>query len=87
MVTDKNAYIGEYIVAIVSTSFFLLRIKRINIVICILGTSNWSADYFVNTGGIGFVMNVESAPENVKLYQSLLNVFERDWNSSYTQDI
>ena len=32
-------------------------------------------------------MNVESAPENVKLYQSLLNVFERDWNSSYTQDI
>ena len=67
--------------------FFFIAHKKKKNIICILGTSNWSADYFVNTGGIGFVMNVESAPENVKLYQSLLNVFERDWNSSYTQDI
>ena len=65
--------------------FFIAHKKKKNI-ICILGTSNWSADYFVNTGGIGFVMNVES-PENVKLYQSLLNVFERDWNSAYAKDI
>ena len=52
----------------------------------LIGTSNWSADYFVNTGGIGFVLNVKS-PENVELYQKLHRVFLRDWTSLYAQDV
>ena len=47
-----------------------------------LGTSNWSADYFVNTGGIGFILNVNNT-DNVELFQRLHNVFLRDWTSSY----
>ena len=51
-------------------------------VFCLKGTSNWSADYFVNTGGIGFVLNTKF-PEKVELYQKLLHVFVRDWSSAY----
>lgn len=41
-----------------------------------VGTSNWSADYFISTGGIGFVFK---GP----LRKDLVDIFERDWNSSY----
>merc|ERR1712223_1575210 len=60
-----------------------------------IGTSNWSADYFVNTGGIGFVFersnqqNESQPPQypheaNSQLYSHLKPVFWRDWNSDYT---
>jgi len=45
-----------------------------------VGTSNWSADYFISTGGIGFVFK---GP----LRQDLVDIFERDWNSSYASDL
>jgi len=45
-----------------------------------VGTSNWSADYFISTGGIGFVF---SGP----LRDELDNIFTRDWNSSYSRDL
>ncbi|KOB78047.1 Phospholipase D3 [Operophtera brumata] len=53
-----------------------------------IGTSNWSADYFIDTGGVAFVF--ESAPSlhadlNVTrdVRRDLQEVFERDWNSPY----
>ena len=53
--------------------------------IYILGTSNWSADYFVNTGGIGFVFEkLNDATSESKLHSQLLNVFQRDWTSEYS---
>ena len=41
-----------------------------------IGTSNWSADYFISTGGIGFVF---TGP----VRQKLQDVFSRDWESDY----
>lgn len=52
-----------------------------------IGTSNWSADYFTKTGGVGFVVreaNV-SCYQDLSLRESLVRVFERDWNSNYTR--
>ena len=52
-----------------------------------LGTSNWSADYFIDTGGVGVIVNStddswseEDAPG---VWEQLADVFERDWNSGY----
>ena len=47
-----------------------------------IGTSNWSADYFVNTGGIGYVINETDTGDTVRA--RLQAVFERNWNSTYT---
>ena len=47
-----------------------------------IGTSNWSADYFINTGGIGFVFRSKDATKR-DLRRQLADVFERDWESSY----
>ena len=41
-----------------------------------IGTSNWSGDYFISTGGVGFVFTGE-------LREQLASIFERDWTSSY----
>ncbi|XP_078673648.1 5'-3' exonuclease PLD3-like isoform X2 [Branchiostoma floridae x Branchiostoma belcheri] len=49
-----------------------------------IGTSNWSADYFINTGGIGLVINQTSGQLGKNSVQEQLKaVFERDWNSPY----
>ncbi|KXJ05005.1 Phospholipase D3, partial [Exaiptasia diaphana] len=45
-----------------------------------VGTSNWAADYFIGTGGIGYVINDQS---NDFIRRQLQSVFERDWNSKY----
>ena len=51
------------------------------------GTSNWSADYFVSTGGIGFIFqkpkNEEMNAEE-DLHSRLFHVFDRDWSSNYS---
>ncbi|RWS20191.1 phospholipase D3-like protein [Leptotrombidium deliense] len=46
-----------------------------------IGTSNWSADYFVNTGGVGFVANTTDTRNNIRT--QLERVFTRDWFSIY----
>ncbi|CAH1263664.1 PLD3 [Branchiostoma lanceolatum] len=49
-----------------------------------IGTSNWSADYFINTGGIGLVINQTSGQfGKANVEEQLRAVFERDWNSPY----
>ena len=54
------------------------------------GTSNWSGDYFLSTGGLGLVVQRNrSADDDVTarssetLQAQLAAVFERDWNSQY----
>lgn len=48
-----------------------------------IGTSNWSADYFINTAGVGFVLRDENNSTESVRWQ-LQTVFERDWNSNYS---
>lgn len=54
-----------------------------------IGTSNWSADYFVNTAGVSFVSreNFGSCYRNDSLRESLVHLFDRDWYSGYAQDL
>jgi phospholipase D3/4 len=46
-----------------------------------IGTSNWSADYFLNTGGLSYTLN------NPSLTSKLQAIFERDWESQYANPI
>lgn len=62
-----------------------------------IGTSNWSADYFINTGGIGLIVNetrtVPNVTENTasedqpSLQKQLQALFERDWMSDHAKPI
>lgn len=45
-----------------------------------IGTSNWSGDYFISTGGVGFVFQGS-------MRAGLVEVFNRDWSSDYAKDI
>ena len=45
-----------------------------------IGTSNWSGDYFISTGGVGFVFTG-------KLRSQLVDIFHRDWSSDYSHPI
>ena len=45
-----------------------------------IGTSNWSGDYFISTGGIGFIFTGQ-------IRQQLEDIFARDWSSSYAGPI
>lgn len=74
MVTDNTAYIGK----------FNSQGKRKS---TILGTSNWSGDYFINTGGIGMITQASDSSQTSQVVQELNDVFMRDWNSSYTTPI
>ena len=56
------------------------------------GTSNWIADYFLWTGGVGLIVNQTDATTSkhkqasgVTLQQQMLKMFERDWNSEYAE--
>ena len=51
-----------------------------------VGTSNWSADYFFYTGGIGYVIN-DTDSSGTSVRRQLQDVFERDWNSRYTMPV
>lgn len=56
-----------------------------------IGTSNWSGDYFINTAGIGFILEEASKLGGNETAQTirkdLASVFERDWNSAYAVDL
>lgn len=51
-----------------------------------IGTSNWSADYFNTTAGVGLMISqnaLRSAlPEN-SFHRQMSLVFDRDWNSQF----
>ena len=50
-----------------------------------IGTSNWSADYFVNTAGVGLTVTPKQNGTNLRT--DLKSIFERDWSSSYAKHL
>ena len=61
--------------------------KKIFIKFVILGTSNWSGDYFVNTAGIGFVVRSLNETSSPTIVSDLQEAFDRDWASEYATPI
>ncbi|KRT84441.1 hypothetical protein AMK59_2558 [Oryctes borbonicus] len=57
--------------------------------IAYIGTSNWSGDYFIDTAGVAFVLqdaaNIKNGTQTIR--SQLQSIFERDWNSNYSQPI
>ncbi|XP_030622660.1 phospholipase D4 [Chanos chanos] len=52
-----------------------------------VGTSNWSADYFSSTAGVGLVVShdtINSTYPRDTFQEQLKKVFERDWESEYS---
>ena len=79
IVTEKSGIVGNF------TQFMTTFVnKKRNINNIFSGTSNWSADYFVSTGGIGFVLKANGTS---MLHQDLKNIFQRDWASSYAHPV
>uniref|UniRef100_A0A224XGI0 Putative Phospholipase D3 n=2 Tax=Megacormus gertschi TaxID=1843536 RepID=A0A224XGI0_9SCOR len=52
-----------------------------------IGTSNWSGDYFISTGGVGFILQNSENYTNSYIQVQLQAVFERDWFSEYAHPI
>lgn len=56
-----------------------------------IGTSNWSADYFIDTGGASIVVNQTSANStdagSQPIREQMQALFERDWNSEYARPL
>ncbi|KFM65948.1 Phospholipase D3, partial [Stegodyphus mimosarum] len=55
-----------------------------------IGTSNWSEDYFVNTGGVGIVFrnSVSNSTEvNNPVREQVEEIFKRDWASEYAHPL
>lgn len=48
-----------------------------------IGTSNWSADYFNTTAGVGLVVSQDALQKN-SFQQQLRAVFQRDWSSEFS---
>lgn len=82
MVTDKVAYIGE--LQIRKSFMFHFNIQPIGQInpLCVTGTSNWSADYFNTTAGVGLVVSQDALRGN-PFQKQLSLVFHRDWNSQF----
>jgi len=64
----------------------------------LIGTSNWSGDYFANTTGVAIVMKqatenrrgingTKSIDHDQPLIDQARQLFERDWNSIYSTDL
>ncbi|XP_062996232.1 5'-3' exonuclease PLD3 [Elgaria multicarinata webbii] len=54
-----------------------------------IGTSNWSGDYFLHTAGSALVVNQSytEAEEQPTVREQLQAIFDRDWNSRYSQEL
>lgn len=50
-----------------------------------VGTSNWSADYFNTTAGVGLVLSQDARRSS--FHQQLRAVFDRDWSSRYSHPL
>ncbi|CAJ0588238.1 unnamed protein product [Cylicocyclus nassatus] len=49
-----------------------------------VGTSNWSADYWWYTAGIGVVVKSDDSSQQSFIVNQFEQIFERDWYSDYT---
>ncbi|CAJ0582454.1 unnamed protein product, partial [Mesorhabditis spiculigera] len=52
-----------------------------------IGTSNWSADYWITTAGIGVIVRSDNIQGTAPIVSQTQDVFMRDWNSEYATDI
>ena len=54
----------------------------------LIGTSNWSGDYFIYTAGVSCIVNQTANTTltnyNNTIQEQLQLIFERDWNSDYS---
>lgn len=69
------------VLLVVCNSLFVVK----NYIIIIIGTSNWSADYFINTGGASIVIQRHNSSEIVDNLNE--KIFMRDWNSTYASPL
>lgn len=54
----------------------------------LIGTSNWSADYFINTAGASVVIRQHNTTLNSEIILNLNEkIFMRDWNSTYASSL
>jgi len=51
----------------------------------LIGTSNWSGDYFANTTGVAIVMRQKD--KRKPLIDQARQLFERDWKSNYVTEL
>ena len=94
MVTDNAAYIGHsqiyyYFNSILFSIPQLYCALQLNFLyFMLLGTSNWSGDYFINTAGVSCIVNQTTNTTmpnyNNTIQEQLKLIFERDWNSNYS---
>ncbi|XP_077530171.1 5'-3' exonuclease PLD3-like [Haemaphysalis longicornis] len=52
-----------------------------------IGTSNWTPDDFMETAGVGLVMDQSANSSSQPIREQLNAVFERDWNSPYARSL
>ncbi len=56
-----------------------------------IGTSNWAGDYFIDTGGVGLIVNqtesIAKSNTTGTVQQQMAAIFERDWNSTYAKPL
>ncbi|XP_077530172.1 5'-3' exonuclease PLD3-like [Haemaphysalis longicornis] len=50
-----------------------------------IGTSNWTPDDFMETAGVGLIMDQSANSSSQPIREQLNAVFERDWNSPYAR--
>lgn len=50
-----------------------------------IGTSNWTPGYFINTAGVGLIVDQSANSSSQPIREQLNAVFERDWNSPYAR--
>ncbi|GMS79187.1 hypothetical protein PENTCL1PPCAC_1362, partial [Pristionchus entomophagus] len=52
-----------------------------------IGTSNWSADYWISTGGIGISIRSADHQGKEQLVEQVKDLYLKDWNSKYSTPI
>lgn len=93
MVTDNAAYIGQPQIPLFDSIFFSIlqfcyALQLNFLYFMLIGTSNWSGDYFISTAGVSCIVNQTANTTlpnyNNTIQEQLKLIFERDWNSKYS---
>lgn len=81
--------VSQYVIIFYILFTVYMYVRYYCIFYFIIGTSNWSGDYFVNTGGVSCVVNQTNTTVNgSKTIQGQLEmIFERDWNSEHAKNM
>ena len=52
-----------------------------------VSTSNWSGDYFENTGGVSLILSEDIKGAKGSMHDDLRDTFFRDWESQYAYSV